>query len=413
MKANRILRLALTASLPLLFSVRLSAQEGTWSTLAGMPVANSEFSAATIGDRIFCVGGFAQDTQRQTLVYQPGTGTWRTAADVPHEIHHANVAVVAGKLYVFGGGHQASDHVQIYDPASNRWSEGRPMPTSRTAVATAVVGGRIHVIGGTLSITFGNALPAHEVYDPATDSWSSRAPLPFASEHVSAGVLGGRIVVVGGRHALVNLNATQIYDPATDRWSSGAPLPVPTSGMAVQVFRDRLYVFGGEKIPASEVVAAVQRYDPGADRWEVLGALPVPVHGVASAVHGNAIYLFGGSQRAASAAGVTAVQRYSFPPSSSGGKPARPTRLTARPAGPGAVRLEWRDNARNEIAYLVEVRPPGAPRFTVEATLPAGATSVTLSGLDRAGAYRFRVFARSSTHLSLPSNVVQVRVPRP
>lgn len=412
MNAKRMLRLALTASLPLLLSVRLSAQEGTWSTLAEMPVANSEFSAATIGDRILCVGGFA--AQHQTLVYAPGTGTWSTAADVPHEIHHANVAVVAGKLYVFGGGSQASDHVQIYDPVGDRWSEGRPMPTSRTAVATAVVGSRIHVIGGSPSITFGNALPAHEVYDPATDSWSSRAPLPFASEHVSAGVLGGRIVVVGGRNRLINRDETQIYDPATDRWSSGAPLPVPTSGMAVQVFRDRLYVFGGENLPGGAVVPAVQRYDPGANQWTVLGALPVPVHGAASAVHGDAIYLFGGSRQAGSATGVTTIQRYSFPPSpSSGGKPARPTRLTARLAGPGAVQLTWRDNARNETAYLVEVRPPGAARFAVEATLPADATSVTLSGLDRAGVYRFRVLARSSTHTSLPSNVVQVRVPRP
>jgi N-acetylneuraminic acid mutarotase len=410
MNGSPILRLGLTA---FLFSARLSAQDGTWATLSAMPVANSEFAAAAIDDRIFCVGGFAEDNQHRTLVYEPQTDVWRTAADVPHEIHHANVAVAGGKLYVFGGGHQASDHVQIYDPARNHWSEGRPMPTPRTAVATAVVGGRIHVIGGSPSITFGLAVSTHEVYDPATDSWSALAPLPLASEHVFAGVLGGRIFVVGGRSALVNLAATQIYDPATDRWSSGAPLPAATSGMAVQVFRDRLYVFGGENLQTRAVVPSVQRYDPGADRWEVLGSLPVAVHGVASAVHGDAIYLFGGSRAAASGTGVTTVQRYSFPPlPSSGGKPARPTRLAARPAGPGAVRLEWRDNAGNETAYLVEVRPPGARSFTTEATLPAGATSVTLSGLDRAGVYRFRIVARSSTHLSQPSNVVQVRVRR-
>jgi N-acetylneuraminic acid mutarotase len=133
MNGSPILRLGLTA---FLFSARLFAQDGTWATLSAMPVANSEFAAAAIDDRIFCVGGFAEDNQHRTLVYEPQTDVWRTAADVPHEIHHANVAVAGGKLYVFGGGHQASDHVQIYDPARNHWSEGRPMPTPRIAVAT-------------------------------------------------------------------------------------------------------------------------------------------------------------------------------------------------------------------------------------------------------------------------------------
>lgn len=74
--------------------------------------------------------------------------------------------------------------------------------------------------------------------------------------------------------------------------------------------------------------------------------------------------------------------------------------------------LAWRDNARNEIEYVVEVRPPGAKGFSVAATLSPDTAAVTLTGFERAGVHRFRVVAVSSTHRSPPSNVAQVRVER-
>jgi N-acetylneuraminic acid mutarotase len=329
-------------------------------------------------------------------------------------VHHANIAVTGGKLYLFGGGSRASDLVQVYDPATDRWSAGAPLPTSRTAVATALLAGRVHVLGGTDGINQGRAMPTHEVYDPVADSWATRAPLPVASEHVYAGTIGGRIFVVGGRDALSPLAHTQIYDPATDSWTMGAPLPVPTSGMAVAVFRDRLYVFGGEDIPRGAVLGAVQRYDPASDRWELLAPLPVAVHGVASAVYQDAIFLFGGSRAAASGVGESTVQRLAFAPLAPppGGKPAKPTQLTGSLVGQGAALLRWRDNARNETSYVVEVKAPGAKAFVVGATLEAGATTVTVTGLVKPGVYRFRVVALAGPRRSPPSNVVALRVPR-
>lgn len=86
-----------------------------------------------------------------------------------------------------------------------------------------------------------------------------------------------------------------------------------------------------------------------------------------------------------------------------------PASLTAIPAGPGGVRLDWVESSL-ETGFAIQMRPSGAVDWQ---DLPVGAgkdaTSHTLAGLD-AGVYEFRVSAFSPSYTSDWSSSVFVTV---
>ena len=95
-------------------------------------------------------------------------------------------------------------------------------------------------------------------------------------------------------------------------------------------------------------------------------------------------------------------------------KPAKPTKLVAENDA-SSVRLAWKDNARNETSYLIEMRPPGTTTFATVALAEPNATSAYLrrAVAEGPGIYAFRVVALSGRYRSAPSNVAQLRVPPP
>ncbi len=93
-------------------------------------------------------------------------------------------------------------------------------------------------------------------------------------------------------------------------------------------------------------------------------------------------------------------------------KPAKPTKLVAE-LDASSVRLAWRDNARNETSYLIEVKGPGSATFTAIALAEPNAKSAYLrhAAAGGSGVYLFRVVALSGSFRSAPSNVAQLTVP--
>ena len=93
--------------------------------------------------------------------------------------------------------------------------------------------------------------------------------------------------------------------------------------------------------------------------------------------------------------------------------PAAPSQLTASVGSATEVGLAWRDNAVDEQAYHLELRPPGGG-FTEIGTVGAvggGFTTATVTGLDPASEYTFRVRARNAGGFSSYSNPASARTP--
>ena len=88
--------------------------------------------------------------------------------------------------------------------------------------------------------------------------------------------------------------------------------------------------------------------------------------------------------------------------------PNKPTDLTATPLTTTTARLNWTDNSNNEIDFHIEVSPTSDPGDFVDATpssVGANVTTCTVTGLESAHQYWFRVRAHNAVGYSGYSNV--------
>lgn len=91
-----------------------------------------------------------------------------------------------------------------------------------------------------------------------------------------------------------------------------------------------------------------------------------------------------------------------------GATPAAPTRLQAMAHGTTEIMLTWTDASNNETGFVIEARQVGGSFETV-GTVGANTTTATVSGLDPATFYLFRVRSQGSGGtISAPSNQVGI-----
>src|SRR5574339_509865 len=134
------LRLAclMLAVLPL-FAAQLQNDDGAWRTAAPATMKRTEVAAATVGGKIYVVGGFEEPSFGNVLhfaitsaveEYDPLTDRWSTKAPMPVGLHHVGIGVVGGRLYVIGGYNKSGlsvwnpvATVYAYDPSMDSWTE--------------------------------------------------------------------------------------------------------------------------------------------------------------------------------------------------------------------------------------------------------------------------------------------------
>jgi N-acetylneuraminic acid mutarotase len=262
----------------------------------------TEVAAATVGGKIYLVGGFEEPSISNVVnlsitpvveEYDASTDKWSSKASMPVGLHHVGVGVVGGRLYVIGGYKQSGLSVwgpvatlYAYDPAANAWTELAAMPTARGALSVSVHEGNLYAIGG---------FDAVEVYDPAKNVWSTRASLPTPRDHLATATAAGKVYAIGGRvkgdyHR--NLSVTEVYDPGSDKWTKAPDLPTARSGITAAEIGGRVYVFGGEG--ANGTFQENEAYDPAREAWQVMAPMPTARHGLGSGVIDGHIHLISG-----------------------------------------------------------------------------------------------------------------------
>ena len=281
---------------------------GAWRTDAPASMKRTEVAAATVGGKIYVVGGFEEPSLGNVLhfaitpaleEYDPATNRWTTKASMPVGLHHVGIGVVGGRLYIIGGYKQSGlsvwgpvATVYAYDPTTDAWSERAPMPTARGALSVTVHEGRLYAIGGYEGRANSAAV---EVYDPVRNSWSARALLPTPRDHLATATAAGKIYAMGGRvkgdyHR--NLSVTEVYDPNADKWSKGPDLPTARSGITAAEVGGRLYVFGGEGVDGT--FHENEAFDPVKNTWHAMAPMPTARHGLGSAVVDGRIHVISG-----------------------------------------------------------------------------------------------------------------------
>jgi N-acetylneuraminic acid mutarotase len=256
-------------------------------------------AVAELNGKIYAIGGFRANGSSATTVevYDPASDSWQTVAPLPVGLNHPLAASVGNRLYVIGGhpesGPEAVDTTYAYDPDANTWTERARMPSARGALAVAVIDGKISAVGGS---------PRERdfaEYDPAADVWTPLPAMPTPRNHLAAGAVNGKFYAVGGRSGDIGgiTGILEEYDPATNTWTERAPMPTPRGGIAGVAVNGLLYVFGGEGNRDSPVgiFDQVEAYDPSANSWRRLDPMAVPRHGIQVAAIGNRIYVPGGA----------------------------------------------------------------------------------------------------------------------
>jgi N-acetylneuraminic acid mutarotase len=279
-----------------------------WQALA--PLANGprqETAVVAFEGKILVIGGFntTGEVVPDIEAYDPATNSWAPFAPLPISVHHANAAVVGGKIYVLGALRELSfteiGDVYEYDPSKDAWSARTSMPagTERGASAVGVIGSKVFIAGGLRKGTVAD----FSAYDTASDTWEALPALPEPRDHLVGGAAAGVFYAIGGRNGGIGKVAETVYafDPASGIWSTRAPMPTPRGGTAGALVNNRFLVVGGEgnAAAASGVFDNVEAYDPAADTWAVLAPMLTPRHGTGAAELNGKLYVPGGATQQA------------------------------------------------------------------------------------------------------------------
>jgi N-acetylneuraminic acid mutarotase len=290
-----------------------------WRPLA--PIAGGprqEHGVAAVGAKVYVIGGIITDpvgdfaTTGRVEVYDTRRDTWSDAAPLPVAMNHPNVATVGAKVYVLGGlsggaSWQALRDSFVYDPRVDRWTRLPSMPAGIAlgSAAMGVHGPRIYLAGGMRTLVpspggLQDTVDTVSSYDVATGRWEALPSLPQARDHVGGAVVGTRLYVLGGRdRGQVNVRDT-VYalDLRSLRWFVRASMPTARGGIATAAVGTKIYTFGGEGkhdgIGPHAVFAETEVYDTVHDRWQRLAPMPVPRHGTAAVAVGGTIHIPGG-----------------------------------------------------------------------------------------------------------------------
>eukprot|EP00964_Phaeocystis_antarctica_P138289 scaffold102963_cov71-Phaeocystis_antarctica.AAC.4 len=200
-------------------------QTNGWQPLAKMITRRREFALATVGGKIYAIGGWNGSSRLELVeAYDPQLGSWALVASMGEEREQHASVMLDDKIYTIGGldnRGETLDTVEAYDPEADSWQWVASMPQDLMAHAAAVIGGKIYVTGGRNGED--DAITSVFVYDPQADAWTQLASMSTARRLHAATVVGGKLYVFGGINHAGKLSTVEVYDPASDSWAQLSP----------------------------------------------------------------------------------------------------------------------------------------------------------------------------------------------
>jgi N-acetylneuraminic acid mutarotase len=154
---------------------------GKWRQLEDAPRARDHFSAVTVGDELYAVGGrnssyhepdnftaFFRTVIPEVDVYDFRKKEWRTLANgLPNPTAAGGLVELGGDIYYFGGESSqaiAHDVTQRLNVKTGTWAVISPLQRGRHGSGAAVVNGKIYVAAGSGGRGGGPELSSTEVF---------------------------------------------------------------------------------------------------------------------------------------------------------------------------------------------------------------------------------------------------------
>ncbi len=139
----------------------LAGGSATWRNAAPMPDPRNQFSAVSIGNRIYAIGGqYNHDSQQldqpRIDVYDAETDSWSRGPDLPkgHShgeagtfVHERRIVMVGGHTTPAGGRKSIDPDILVLEPGGE-WELLGKLPMPLSSPAAAIIGGKLYVAGG-------------------------------------------------------------------------------------------------------------------------------------------------------------------------------------------------------------------------------------------------------------------------
>ena len=130
----------------------LDLETGRWSEIAG-PTPREHLAAAAAQGRVYALGGRItglNDNQSRFETYDPAARRWRRLAPIPEARGGTGAATLGGRIYSVGGEAPGGTirAVYAYDLSTRRWRRATDLPTPRHGLGVVALNDRVYVVGG-------------------------------------------------------------------------------------------------------------------------------------------------------------------------------------------------------------------------------------------------------------------------
>jgi N-acetylneuraminic acid mutarotase len=154
-------------------AVAYDTASDTWQMLAPLPVAVAYSMAAVVGDKFWVIGGSTNDERTDAVhVLDLPSNTWSDAPVIDRSLSSAAAASIGVRIYMMGGiatsVGMVSPETFLFDRTTSALTPLAPMITPRFAGAAAMLAGRLYVVGGLVqaSASDTHAVTAFEAFTP-------------------------------------------------------------------------------------------------------------------------------------------------------------------------------------------------------------------------------------------------------
>jgi N-acetylneuraminic acid mutarotase len=183
-------------------------------------------------------------TGRDTELYDPASGIWESAGEMPGPDGGPTVLLPSGRVLSVGGWDadrvQLSRAVAVYHPEGRTWRALDPLPDPLFEHNLTLLGtGKVLLTGGCRSSFYWwcglPVLLEGKLFDPENETWTATSPMRYPRFHGSSATLpSGKALVVGGNLSLAPAvdvvdyyvtPAAEVYDPWRDLWETTPVMP--------------------------------------------------------------------------------------------------------------------------------------------------------------------------------------------
>lgn len=263
---------------------------------ADLPLPFTEVAGAVWEGQIVVVGGLdaGGEASDRTYIYDPDADSWATGPSLPVALHHTAAATLGDRIYVVGGysvddrGWTPESAAWSLGPDDESWVDEPDLLTARGALAVISTGDRLLAIGGVGPDA--DFLTSTEILEPGDSTWRPGPDLSEPREHLAATAIGGRVYAIAGRTGDLSTNTSSVEVLISEQWEDAPALNFSRGGIGATTVDDIPCVAGGEE--PNGTIGAIECLVDG--EWQVVAELEIPRHGLAVVTIDGAIHIVGG-----------------------------------------------------------------------------------------------------------------------